>query len=268
MSKEFEIQSADEELLRTIDKKFKLIADNPKYYLARQARVQALIDNLGNVSQWWALSSAERRARMFDEDDGAGQKVSKGELKARSIKSVAAASLAWTAMREATIYYKSNTLGVLTPSFLSHIAGMIDSRNNEYRNNDQSAEIFQGYYQAPSGFQVEDLVKEMTSALKKSKAHPVNNAAFAHLTLVGLQPFRYANKRLARLIQGSILVDAGLPPIIVHPLAREEYAGQLMSGLVGIRYKQADLQRHFYDYVANRVDLDLNNLVSKTKVRR
>ncbi len=66
--------------------------------------------------------------------------------------------------------------------------------------------------------------------LKKSKSHPVEQAALAHLDLVGIHPFVDGNGRTSRLLMNLILMKQGYFPAIILKNDRKRYYDTLDKG--------------------------------------
>lgn len=90
--------------------------------------------------------------------------------------------------------------------------------------------------------------------LSKSKAHPVEQAALAHLDLVRIHPFVDGNGRTARLLMNLILLKQGYFPAIILKNDRKKYFDILEKGHQGkpddfIFFVGRSLERTIYLYL-------------------
>eukprot|EP01006_Ploeotia_vitrea_P024867 TRINITY_DN57672_c0_g1_i1.p1 TRINITY_DN57672_c0_g1~~TRINITY_DN57672_c0_g1_i1.p1 ORF type:complete len:463 (+),score=43.66 TRINITY_DN57672_c0_g1_i1:16-1404(+) len=69
----------------------------------------------------------------------------------------------------------------------------------------------------------------MLQQLDHQKMNPIVAAAWAHHAFVNIHPFRDANGRVARAIASTLLMKAGLPPLVVKAHQRQEYLTALES---------------------------------------
>jgi Fic family protein len=108
----------------------------------------------------------------------------------------------------------------------------------------------------PDPLQVPDAMQESikTRLAKKSKGHPVEQAALAHLDLVGIHPFVDGNGRTSRLLMNLILLKKGYFPAIILKNDRKRYYDTLEKGHKGktddfIFFVGRALERSIYIYL-------------------
>jgi hypothetical protein len=79
------------------------------------------------------------------------------------------------------------------------------------------ASFVKKYYQANylTEEQIHDQLGELFPNLQQSKLNPIEKAAYAHIRIVEIHPFMDGNGRTARLLQNTILKEAGCPPVPV-----------------------------------------------------
>lgn len=63
----------------------------------------------------------------------------------------------------------------------------------------------------------------------KSKIHPVELAAFAHLQVANIHPFVDGNGRTARLLMNMILINSGYSIVSIPPVLRHDYITALKA---------------------------------------
>lgn len=107
----------------------------------------------------------------------------------------------------------------------------------------------------PDPLHVPDAMQQFArQRLSKTKAHPVEQAALAHLDLVGIHPFVDGNGRTARLLMNLILLKQGYFPAIILKNDRKKYYDTLEKGHKGqpddfIFFVGRALERTIYLYL-------------------
>lgn len=252
-----EISTADRSLLEEIDEKYHVVREHPEFYLKRLNRVDKSLKNLADVYSWW-LANEDLRPTLYSE---AGVSTSR-EVKALSKAGIQNIRAGWAFLRGATTATGRKTPGVLTPGLLRNLAFYIDSKNTDFRSPNERADLFEDSYSSPHGSQIPPMIEEVISKLRKSRKHPINKAVYAHLSMVAIQPFTKGNKRLGRMLQDSILYDSDILPAVVQPGEKEVYATSLESGVLGLARDDLKAQRPFYNFVASKVNLALDDVLN------
>jgi Fic family protein len=107
----------------------------------------------------------------------------------------------------------------------------------------------------PDPLQVPDAMRKFAQTwLTKSQAHPVKQAALAHLELVGIHPFVDGNGRTSRLLMNLVLMKQGYFPAIILKNDRKRYYDTLDKGHKGrpddfIFFVGRALERTLYLYL-------------------
>ncbi|MBW1892619.1 MAG: Fic family protein [Deltaproteobacteria bacterium] len=87
----------------------------------------------------------------------------------------------------------------------------------------------------PEPYKISEAMRKFDKTrLAKSKAHPVKQAALAHLDLVGIHPFVDGNGRTSRLLMNLILMKQGYFPAIILKNDRKRYYTTLDKGHRGL----------------------------------
>lgn len=235
-------------LLNRIDAKLSALRRNPDYVLAREKVVESGLNTLSNAFCWW-IHNPDLGETILEENGGGNQRPS------QAIRGLS--KEARVRIKDAWFYFRGYTLNAAQPvdkylsrAVLRHVGSLLDPANTDFRRSDQEARIFYPDYTAPSGFQVQDEIDQLTAEIRESSDHPVNKAIYAHLGIVSIQPFVQGNKRLAKLVQQSMLYDRGLPPALITPNERHEYVERLRASLVE---GTSEAQQQFYNFMATRI---------------
>lgn len=107
----------------------------------------------------------------------------------------------------------------------------------------------------PDPLRVPEMMNEFAETrLKQSAAHPVEQAALAHLDLVGIHPFVDGNGRTSRLLMNLILMKQGYFPAVILKNDRKRYYDALEKGHKGqpddfIFFVGRALERSIYLYL-------------------
>ncbi|MCI0448646.1 MAG: Fic family protein [Chlorobi bacterium] len=86
-----------------------------------------------------------------------------------------------------------------------------------------TGEIF--YFTSPEDTpaEMEKLIKWYTDNLNNKKNHPLMFAVEFHHKFIGIHPFDDGNGRIVRLLMNLLLMQKGLPPVIIKVKDKEEY---------------------------------------------
>jgi len=103
-------------------------------------------------------------------------------------------------------------------------------------------------YVPPTAKDVPTLMKKFITELSniKSKVHPVDLAAFAHLQVANIHPFVDGNGRTARLLMNMILINSGYSIVSIPPVLRHDYIAALKAAQ---RLENPDVSS-FYRFIA------------------
>ena len=107
----------------------------------------------------------------------------------------------------------------------------------------------------PDPLQVPEMMRQFVQTrLTKRQGHPIEQAALAHLDLVGIHPFVDGNGRTSRLLMNLILMKQGYFPAIILKNDRKRYYAALEKGHKGqsddfIFFVGRALERTLYLYL-------------------
>lgn len=102
--------------------------------------------------------------------------------------------------------------------------------------------------------------------------------AWIHLNLLRIHPFGDVNGRTARMINNLYLkFSNAFPPIIIYEGERQSYHDHIENAVIGIRGRDGTLngaltsgrdeisdgERNFYDYLATKLNMTLDEVISK-----
>ncbi len=244
----------DRKLLDEIDMKYGLLESNPDFYLKLNSRAIANLDKYSKVYSWW-IEHPDIRKGVLDEELNAQQK---GELISIARQGIERLKDAWKYLRRID--------DPLNHLCLVHLSKLVTPEENfqvAYREGRVSLGL---QFTPPNPLRVKERLEEAFAELRAEYMHPVEKAVKAHLYLAGIQPFNNGNKRIARLIQDKILHNSGLPPAVIHPGERKTYIDFLENGLVGWRDSKPILQKGFFDYVAGKVNMALDEMIGDLNI--
>ena len=247
----------DPALTTEINRKKDALIREPEYALALKKGVDCSLRYISDLASWWT-QNPEARAELEEELKTHDPR----DVKMLSREHAERIGKAWAYLRGAVDYSKKSTQRLVNPGLLLQIAEMIDSKNSRYRRFNEKAESFEPEYKPPHAAQVEPLVQELCKNLNSANIHPVDVAAYAHMGIVAIQPYLAAHKRLGRLLQDSILLDAHLPTATIFPGERRTYYELLRNALTGGMRERVDMQVPFFNYVAGKVNVRLDNCIA------
>lgn len=120
-------------------------------------------------------------------------------------------------------------------------------------------------YTPPNYVKVPYWINDMLVRMKDNDLHPVERAAFLHMRTFAIQPFSYGNKRTARLLQNKVLDEYNLPPAIIPFGERTFYISLLEQAMASYRDGNVAKQLPFYQYIAAKTNVALDNLLRSLK---
>jgi hypothetical protein len=85
------------------------------------------------------------------------------------------------------------------------------------------------YYASPldTPIKMGELMEWFRHESKKAELHPVEISALFHYEFVLIHPFDDGNGRVSRLLQNYVLMRAGLPPIVIKSIDKQDYLAAL-----------------------------------------
>jgi Fic family protein len=254
---------ANRNLLAEIDKKFCLLQSEPEYATKLRNSLDSSLRTLSDLASWWN-SGQDFRKDMADELET----TDSINIKRLTREGLNRVHSAWSYLRGAVDYSKRKTHELLSPNILLQLAETLDPKNDSYRKINEKCESFKPDYEPPSSSQVLPLIEDLCAKLRRPDTHPVNMAAYAHLGIVAIQPFRGAHKRLGRLVQDSILKDANLPVATVYPGEKVIYYDLLRSGVTAFMGESSAGQVPFFDFIAGKVNVQLDRYIDTIFIQR
>lgn len=247
-------------LLDQIDEKYELLSKEPLYQNKLARDTESALKYLSDLSLWCNHADGFRED-VEDELKERNQSSDYQGVREISAKGEECIRAAWSYLRGAVDYSKKDTARLLSPNLLLHLAASLDKENDSYRSLDEEIVIFEPEYTAPPSAQVQSLIEGLCNRVAKSKDHPVNKSIYTHLSIVAIQPFRFAHKRLGRLLGDSILKDSRLPPAIIYPGEIDTYYNLLRPAVIGWANGSSIAQVPFYDYIAGKVNMRLDRFI-------
>jgi len=257
-------------LLDEIDTKQASIEENPEFYVALQNRIESNFDNYSKIYSWMIEHPDIRRGLLKEDIDSA----TRGKLISRAREGIKNLREAWKYLRVLKDPFNDGTLKTLATIIEPDFNMTPNFRQDRVSLNMQE-------YTPPNPLRVPELISQAFFDLKNNECHPVEKAAKAHLYIAGIQPFNNGNKRLARLMQDKILLDANLPPATIPSGEREAYIDILENALSGwnsmrngsafsydLKRKSMNNQRPFFDYIAGKVNSALDHIVGDLNLFR
>ncbi len=240
----------DQELSDEIEQKREKIAAEPNAYLHRANRIKKALQTSARGYSYYIEHPQERSRLLY------------GGIRARSVKRDAARGfdrlkMAWDKLHQAK--RTNNFTEIIDPSLIISIGGIIDPSNEWFRRERVSLNL---KYVPPNPIKVPELVDQLIEETKKGDLTTVERAAYFHLVLAGIQPFRDGNKRTARLFQDAILDDYGLPPAVIPSGERVVYIDLLEEALIGRQANDLRKQRPFFDYIGGKVNHGLDQILN------
>lgn len=103
-----------------------------------------------------------------------------------------------------------------------------------------------------------DLVDWYRAEKEKSELHPLQLAALFHYRFVRIHPFDDGNGRTARILMNFILLQHGLPPVIIKTEDKQNYFAALRQADVG-------LLEPFVEYIGENLERSLDLMVRGAK---
>ncbi len=119
-------------------------------------------------------------------------------------------------------------------------------------------EIF--YFATPeeTGAKMTDLIEWYRTEQEKKELHPLQLAALFHYKFVRIHPFDDGNGRTARILMNFILMQHGLPPVVIKTEDKNSY-------FAALRQADAGLLEPFIEYIGENLVWSLELMVRGAK---
>lgn len=227
---------------KIMDNNFRLMADLHSFWLEHPAITTRFLSNLGYTGNPNNLEEVRRFTRRI------------------SREGTERLERAWKYLSE------RNTHGDLSrtirPADVIEVLRYVEPGINAGGYRRERATLGLKNFIPPNPVRVPEYVEMACEKLKGRFRHPVEDAALIHLLIAGIQPGRDGNKRSARLFQNRILRDGRLPPAMIRKSSRTDYLNHLEFGLQGVRDGNERYVSVFGNYVANRVNSTLDEVLA------
>jgi len=243
------------DLREEIAEKLERISDNSHVYDGRMRLVRDTLRSMGDVYSFW-VENPELRRSLYMENKQPDTVMKIARKGTRAIKD------AWYFLMD---HGRGRDFSeVLNEDILIGANAIVNggsASDGRFRRKDVTLNI--PGYTPPSFGKVPQKVREVISRINETfNEDPVENAIYVHLALSLIQPFNHANKRTARLVQDRLLLDAGLPPVMIPAGEGKFYMGLLSKAAPGFRDGETESQEPFYNYIASKVNNGLDYVLN------
>lgn len=253
-------------LINQIEKKKRIISGFPDYFLRRKNRLKRELSRTCDMHSFW-IEHPELRDELLDSPELSYQLEGQKNPRIRQIKEISHRSTrkierAWDYLQ--SIGPEGRFTQEFNPTILLKVGQILyPEANVGFRS--QRVSINFTEYVPPNPVRVSELVDKLGYMINLSTMNPIDIAISAHRDITGIQPFYDGNKRTGRLIQNRILDDYGLPIACIPSGERRVYLDLLEQALVAEHEKKTKPQRYFFDYIAGKVNVALDEILKDLK---
>lgn len=242
----------DNPIIKKIETKKEIIKDNCDYYSKLRKKLENGINSKECINSYLLEHPHNMDTYHWDKE---------------ARKGIRRLCEAWKFINE---NYPKDIISNLDSSGLIEIGRIIDPQNYSFRT-DRVTLGFKNYT-PPSPMRVDYWLDKFFEEVKSEYLHPIEKAAFTHLRIAGIQPFKDGNKRTARLIQNKILYESCLPPATIPLKERRIYLNHLESALAG--YNDAYATENpsemikigpFFYYISKKINENLDLIINEIK---
>jgi fido (protein-threonine AMPylation protein) len=151
----------------------------------------------------------------------------------------------------------------LNETYLISLAQQFDPHNFNYRTT--RAKLKDTNLVIPGPHKIENEIQTLFYDLNTKSYHPLEKAILTHLHLIRIQPFIDGNKRTARMLQNTILMNKGLPPIRVGRAEGSYYKDLMLDAIKGYNnrvsedphrnsfgYNNSEEEKRFFKYLSSK----------------
>jgi len=198
-----------------------------------------------------------------------------------------------TGLKESWEYRKKNFRMPFDEEYLIELAYRIEpeafeegKRYRKYGSRPRGSSVTRPYPEK-IGLEMKRFFDALNILYEKSKNLKINGSsisekyfdlgAWIHLNLLRIHPFGDVNGRTARMINNLYLNSNAFPPIIIYEGERQSYSGHIEKAIKGIRERDGTLngaltlgrdeisdgEKNFYDYLATKLNITLDEVISK-----
>lgn len=126
-------------------------------------------------------------------------------------------------------------------------------------------------------FETLSVLDQNCSESEDSIVSPVDLSSWMHLHLARIHPFEDCNGRTTRMVQNLYLKNMAYPPMVIERAERKDYINHLDEAVKGFKdrdgetklvYAGEDLspgEKRYYDYMASRMNVILENIANPHK---
>jgi len=196
-------------------------------------------------------------------------------------------------MKKAWEYGRKNFTVPFNKDFLLNLANYVEplvfQENKDYRKRfvrPTGAKVTPPY-PAKLEYSMNKFFKELNTLYKSCESltkgevcrNSIDIGSWVHLHLARIHPFEDGNGRTARLLQNLYLrhLDA-FPPIVIYEGERKDYITHLDNAVTGYKNREGDLdntdlyhyrsilsdgEKHYYDYMAGKLNMIFDKLIEK-----
>ena len=230
-----------------IEEKRKQLIDCPEYHMGRKSAVLASL-RAKDILLSFQMSKMNSEQKEFLKRDT--KEVREG------IKRI---EEAWKYLQRSVPKISSD----LTLKKIIEIGNIIDSDNDGLRRTSVTLNFHT--YTPPNPQKVKEYLEKMLVEIKAEDLHSVERSALLHSRIVGIQPFSYGNKRLARLLQDKVLDENQLPPASIPLGERSFYLGLLEKALAFDRDGNPSGEAQFFHFISTKLNVALDILAEYLK---
>jgi len=252
-------------LLDGIDERIMKIKDSPEYFSERAELIEKGLRHLGDLHSFW-LEHPELRKKLLMINEVKNEKEIKDVAK-KGIKNIKRAwkYLASEQLKESEI----GVLGYMAPEIIEKVGKFVDPKKNHagFRKGLEYVDSPFSNYTPKNPELILPGVKKLCDYIHTNdNLHPVELAGEVHMRLAGLQAFHEGNKRTSRLLERRILEGYGLPTSVIPFGEREHYLGILTTALDGLKEKDVEMQKPFFNYIGGKVATALDTIIDDLKI--
>ena len=242
-------------LYEEINLKVNKIKRNPQLFENRKKEVIKNLRDLGDIYSWWRENPGLRKSLLL------GNKNPK-TIQKEAIKGIHHIKNAWYYLTQKG--RETDFVEVLDESILKKTNYLVEPEfdgTGDFRKRDVTLDI-EGY--TPSSWEkVPEKISKMILQIKEHyRENPLESALMAHFEITRIQPFMEGNKRTGRLIQDRILLDLGMPPVVINSGEGKFYFDLLKRILPHYDRHNSETFKQFYDYCASKINNGLDSILN------
>jgi len=258
------VKYIDSRLRNEIAEKLKKIESHPSVYEIKKNFIIKDLKTIGDIYSYWIENPELRRAHLLDHK-------SPETVKKQAMKGIQSVHNAWNYLNnpkliEDFIHKIAENDFKILKSANALIMGDPANKGVGFRKYRVTLNC-EEYYPPEGEDKIREKLKETNDEIIQLYYEDVIEAAISwHFEGAIIQPFEDGNKRTFRLIQDKILVEKGIPPVLISAGEAKYYHKLLCRAADSHGSQNIEPRKDFHNYCASKLNNGLDEILGDLEI--